>query len=241
MQTKLVQLETRIRELELLANEIADLAMQRPRLANPRLSLIAQRWYRGARELLAQQNFSGLEEFESFYTAIFKDTAAAGVMILFDNDFYDDFAERLKGAQALVRSLLDEVLSRELPVVSQLSFAIAADEFDTAFELFNQSQGNEAVLRASGVVARVALERHLFTVAAEHSVEVKPKPPTKKPAAQDALNALAKQNVITAIQKSEWELLFKIGNHCAHPKETVVPGDVEKIVIRGRELASVIL
>jgi hypothetical protein len=70
---------------------------------------------------------------------------------------------------------------------------------------------------------------------------VKPKPPTKKPAAQDALNALAKQNVITAIQKSEWELLFKIGNHCAHPKETVVPGDVEKIVIRGRELASVIL
>jgi hypothetical protein len=242
MQTRLVQLEARIQALELLAKEIAELAMQRPQLANAKLSLIAQRWYRGARELLAQQNFSGLREFESFYTVIFKDTAAAGVMIVLSHDCYDDFVDRFKGAQALVRSLLDEVLSRELPVVSQLSFAISADEFDTASELFAQSQGNEAVLRASGVVARVALERHLFTVADGHSIEVKPNPPTKKkPEAQDVLNALAKQNLITAIQKSELELLFKIGNHCAHPKETVTSGDVSRILTRGRELASIVL
>ncbi len=242
MQSKLVQLETRIQELELLAQEILELAMQRPRLASPKLALAAQRWYRGARELLAQQNFSGLAELESFYTVNFKDTAAAGVMIFLDYDCYEEFVERFKGAQALVRSLLDEILSRELPVVSQLSFAVSADEFDTACELLDRSQGNEAVLRASGVVARVALERHLFTVADDHSIEVKPNPPTKKkPEAQDVLNVLAKQNLITAIQKSELELLFKIGNHCAHPKETIAHGDVEKIVNRGRELASVIL
>ncbi len=102
MQTKLVRLETRIQELELLAKEIAELAMQRPKLADPKLALVAQRWYRGARELLVQQNFSGLEEFENFYTVNFKDTAAAGVMIFLDYDCYDDFVERFNGARALV-------------------------------------------------------------------------------------------------------------------------------------------
>ena len=89
-------------------------------------------------------------------------------------------------------------------------------------------------------MARVALERHLFTVADTRGIPV---PPSrgKKPEASDAINALKKADVITAIQKSELESLFTVANHCAHPKEAVSEKDVARLIQRGRELASVIL
>jgi hypothetical protein len=52
---------------------------------------------------------------------------------------------------------------------------------------------------------------------------------------------LVKHGVLTAIQKSELDGLFAIGNNCAHPKETVRAQDVDRLIVRGRELASVIL
>jgi hypothetical protein len=63
-------------------------------------------------------------------------------------------------------------MSRELPVLTQLSFAVVALEFDTAEALLAQHSGNEAVLRASGVVARVAIERHLFCVAEARTLTI---------------------------------------------------------------------
>ena len=59
--------------------------------------------------------------------------------------------------------------------------------------------------------------------------------------AADVLQALQKSSVITAIQKSHLESLFKVANNCAHPKEAVIYGDVERLIREGRQLASVIL
>jgi hypothetical protein len=47
--------------------------------------------------------------------------------------------------------------------------------------------------------------------------------------------------VISAIQKSELETLFRIGNHCAHPKEAVKAPDVENLIVRGKGMAATIV
>jgi hypothetical protein len=132
--------------------------------------------------------------------------------------------------------------SRELPLKTQLSFAISADEFERAAELVDSSGGDEVLLRAGGVVGRVALERHLWTVIDSHGITVALNPPTKKKAdTQDLLTNLVKASVITPIQKFEMDGLFAIGNNCAHPKEAVSKADVERLINRARELASIIL
>ena len=131
--------------------------------------------------------------------------------------------------------------SRQLPIVTGLSFTVSADEFETAQSLLGSSE-YEPIVRASGVVARVALERHLLTVAESRAIQIEKNPPNKaKIDASDVLNALRRNGVVSVIQKSDLETLFKIGNHCAHPKETVNIGDVQRLIRQGRELASVIL
>ncbi len=80
------------------------------------------------------------------------------------------------------------------------------------------------LIRASGVVARVALERHLFTVIDVRNLTIIINPPNKKkPEANDA--------IVTLVN----------GNHCAHPRETVTKEDVKRLIDRGRELASIIV
>src|ERR1700730_11333156 len=68
--TRLVQLQQRIQQLEALAQEIGILAERYYRddaACDDDLSLKGQQWYRGSRELLAQQNSSSLTEFEQCY------------------------------------------------------------------------------------------------------------------------------------------------------------------------------
>jgi hypothetical protein len=245
MNLKLLQLAQRIRELESLADEVVLLAKMQaqPDLsAQPELSTKGQRWYRGARELMVQQKFSGLAEFELCYIQILKDVINGNPLVIGDGGMCDEFLDSLYVARALLLALVDEIESRELPVKTQLSFEVSSDEFDRASELVNSSAGDEILLRAGGVVGRVALERHLWTVLDSHGVAVEKNPPTKKKAdTQDLFTTLVKASVVTPIQKSEMDSLFTIGNNCAHPKEAVNKGDVERLISRGRELASVVL
>jgi hypothetical protein len=258
MRANLLQLEQRVKELESLADEVGKLAERLTinRDAQPALSIRGQAWFRGAREFLAQQKSSALGEFDACYIRYgdkdgsrfrhvidieqYIRMSVSGGESIPNADKYNKFVKEFQNARALVQSAIEEVKSRELPVVTALSFALSADEFDKADELLNQASGEEAIIRASGVVARVALERHLFTVAETRGIPV---PPSrgKKPEASDAINALKKADVVTAIQKSELESLFTVANHCAHPKESVSEKDVSRLIQRGKELASVIL
>jgi hypothetical protein len=247
VKTSLLQLDQRIKELESLADEVSKLVKQwgTGKAVEWDLNTKGERWYRGARELLVQQKYSGLEDFDNCYHSGVKDVIAASVSIS-DQDRPSAcqwFLERaFRQARSLLAAVEEEVKSRELPVKSRLSFEVAADEFERASELLSAAAGDEVLVRAGGVVARVAIERHLFTVAETHHITVEINPPHKKKAeAQDVINTLAKHNVITAIQKSELEHLFKIGNFCAHPKEPITEKQVETLITRGHELASVIL
>jgi hypothetical protein len=256
MRVKLLQLEQRVKELESLADEVASLAerLTTNRDAQPALSIKGQAWFRGAREFLVQQNSSALGEFDACYIRwndtqkmraamdierYIKRSVSIGEQIPSRDEYYR-FVKDFQNARALLQSAIEEVKSRELPVMTALSFTLSADEFDKATELLAQASGDDAIIRAAGVVARVALERHLFTVADTQGIAVLPSR-GKKPEANDAINALKKTDVITAIQKSELEGLFTVANHCAHPKEAVSETDVARLIQRGKELASVIL
>jgi hypothetical protein len=264
LQIKLLQLEQRIIELETLAEDVAAMAEKQSRneKVQPDLADKGQEWYRGARELLVQSNSSSLKEFEDCYARY--ERVPGGVPIRWHADFetfihsnssagrmfqsaaqaseaYKLFAYCFQKARALVKATIQEIKSRELPVLTSLSFAVSANEFEAAEELMNASN-DEPIIRASGVVARVALERHLFTVADSHRIEVNKNPPSKKHVdSSDLLTALVKNGVITQIQRSQLDGLFTIGNHCAHPKETVGKRDCERLILEGKQLASVIL
>ncbi len=244
MKLKLLQLEQRIQELEAIAEEVAVLAKKQSaqESVQPELNTKGQRWYRGAREILVQQKSSSLAEFDALYVQVMKDVITDSIFVVGDEMMYTAFVGTLGAARALLIAVAEEIESRELPLKTQLSFAVSADEFDRASELVNSSGGDEALLRAGGVVARVALERHLWTVVDSYGLAVAKNPPTKKKAdTQDLLTTLVKASVVTPIQKSEMDSLFTIGNNCAHPKEAVIKEDVERLISRGRELASLIL
>lgn len=257
MSTKLVQLENRITELEDLASEVDTLAKaaRDGMEAQPQLATKGQQWYRGARALLESQKFSGLTEFDTCYDR--RGQSFTDIQSYINRDFlgrdkfrgkvdanayYSLFSKCFLQARSLLQAVVQEIRSRELPVRTQLSFDVAASEFETAQYLLDEARGDEALTRASGVIGRVALERYLFTVADSRSIAIVVNPPTKKkPGVEDVLQTLLNANVLTGIQKSELDGLFKVGNNCAHPKEVVRAEDVERLIVRGRELASVIL
>jgi hypothetical protein len=258
MTLNLIHLEQRIKELESLAEEVLDLAekMSQGGDVQPHLSIKGQRWYRGSRALLEQQNFSGINDFDFCYTyynerrdgrytygirnyitgAIdFRDAQHRG-------ECFATFSMQLRIARALLLSMVDEIYSRELPIRTELSFQVSTNEFDTAKDIFDQYSNEEVFLRVSGIVARVAIERHIRTVADTRNIVIIRNPPTKThDDFTDITNTLRQNSVITSHQKSELDLLYRTGNNCAHPKETVVASNVKQLIERGRELASMIL
>jgi hypothetical protein len=212
------------------------------------LSIKGQQWYRGCRELLARHDSSALSEFDECYASSSRDSyfdlepvlsaksrRAIGMSL-------EQFQQGFRKARSLVRALVDELQSRELPVVTQLSLSIASDELETAELLLRENGSNDVMVRASGVIARIALERHLWTVANDRGVAVVKNPPHKRNAdVQDLLTALVNASVITGVQRSHFESLFSVGNNCAHPKEPVQIADVRRLIADGKSLSQTVV
>jgi hypothetical protein len=108
--------------------------------------------------------------------------------------------------------------------------------------IFDKYNNDDVFVRVSGIVARVALERHIRTVAEARNIVIVRNPPNKPhDDFGDVTTTLMKNGVITSHQKSELDLLYRTGNECAHPQGKVVVSEVKQLIERGRELASVIL
>jgi hypothetical protein len=252
MKSALSQLRARIADLEQIAGEVSRLARQMSTGYNPQpeLATKGQQWYRACRGIMVQNDYSGLSQFDTCYSS---STAWVDISryISWDpitqsqtniTEGFNIFSAALTQARSLVLAIESELSARELDYRTVVSYEVAANEFDTAEQILNESRGEEVFVRASGVIARVALERHLFAVADVHSITILVPPPSKrKPEASDVINALKKEQLITAVQKSTLESLFKIGNNCAHPREAVLDVDVERLIRDGKQLAAVIL
>jgi hypothetical protein len=248
MRTRLIQFEQRVAELELLAGEIEGLAY-RFSMGNqgsqPDLSVKTRTWFFAAQGLLEKtypEKVEWLEHLLGGETGMHKliDTMDPSAGDKLPRD-YREFRESFATARGLVVGSLERQKSLEYDALIQLSSALVSDEFETAHQLFEASKGDESILRAAGTIGRVALERHLFTVAEARNITIEINPPTKKATANDVINTLDKAGVITKIQKSEIESLFKVGNNCAHPKEAIRSGDIERLLLRGKELTSTIV
>ena len=248
MRTKLIQLEQRVRELEDMAREIAATAKHfvehLDNSVQPELSIKGQTWYLAAHgfvEKLYPEKVEWLERLYAGNSGMHNLLNTMRIERVQQHKLYSMFRTSFAQARGLLVGSLERRKSLELDALIQLSSALVSDEFETARQLFDAANADESILRAAGTVARVALERHLHTIADARGVMITLNPPNKKkPEAQDVINSLAKASVISAIQKSELETLFRIGNHCAHPKEAVKAPDVEKIIVRGKEMAATI-
>jgi inorganic triphosphatase YgiF len=249
----LVQLKERVRELDVLADEVLLLAERLSKMdrgAQPDLAIKGQQWVRGARALMEAQHYSGLKEFDASYEShnnpnarqyLVADVIEHGAQSNLPYCF-GTFRRDLLAMRALLHALESELESRELPVKTALSLDVASSEIETAQQLLDDAKGAEVFLRAAGVIARIALERHLFTVADSRSLPIIKNPPNKRhPDVEDVLQTLQKNSLITAIQKSQFDSLFKIANNCAHPKEAVVATDVERLIRDGKQLAALIV
>jgi hypothetical protein len=90
--------------------------------------------------------------------------------------------------------------------------------------------------------AILALERHFRTVAQEHGVNVVKNPPTKAhPDFTDITLSLKNASVITEVQRARLDVLYRIGNNCAHPKEAVNRYDVEELIRDGKSFVGLIV
>ena len=255
MNRKLIYLEQRIKELESLAEEVIALANKRAEgeQVQPELSVKGQRWYRGARELLVQHGFSGLKEFEYQYTNYSHAKETTGIRgyihgeitfrdVKHTSECLDAFLLHFMIARSLVLSVMDEINSRELPITTELSFHVSTNEFETAKDIFDKYNNEDVFVRVSGIVARVALERHIRTVTDSRNIAIVRNPSNKAhDDFTDVTNTLLKERVITSHQKSELYLLYRTGNECAHPKGKVIASEVKQLIERGRELASAIM
>jgi hypothetical protein len=145
-------------------------------------------------------------------------------------------------ARSLLHSVVGEINSRELPITTELSFRVSTNEFETAKDIFDKYNNEDVFARVSGIVARVALERHIRTVANTRNIVIVRNPPSKPhDDFNDVTTTLLKRGIITSHQKPELDLLYRTGNECAHPQGKIVISDVKQLIERGRELASIIL
>ena len=253
MITQLIQVQQRICELESLADEIGRLVDKYyldDGSIDCELSQKGQKWYRGCREILAHNKLSALGEFEECYRSPSQDHRDAYYNLdhvlsaksrrqigMTSPQFWDGFRK----ARSLVLASTEELLSRELPIATRLSFSMVQDEFEKAAAILADNRSDEVMIRASGVVARVALERHLWTIADSRNLTVAKNPPNKKHAdVNDLLTTLVKEVVITQVQRSHLDSLFAVGNNCAHPKEVVRADDVGRLISEGRSLSAAI-
>jgi hypothetical protein len=253
-------LEKRVAELNALGIEVmrlGGLLADEKWLEGSAIREKGEEFYRGARALLDAQGFSGLTDFDWCYDSYHPDIhdktrnvrASWCISYFIHNNnlnsmhvktIYPGFAGTMSKAIALLNSCVSEVKSREVAIKSELSFVIVSDEFETASEILKLSN-NEALVRASGVIAGVALERHFRTVAEERNVTVVKNPPAKTHSDfSDVILGLRDASIITEVQRSRLETLYKIRTNCAHPKEVVNRDDVNELIRDGKSLTTLI-
>lgn len=173
-------------------------------------------WYTRAENLVAEYLPARLEEFEGArseikrYLCLDEPSAARGWETAF-NEFVDLFDEQ----RHILNSVPGRIESAALNAWSQVSGQVEKDEIQQAWELFE-----EDFIRASGVVAAVAVERHLLTLC-ENSDDVEDYEPNHGIARLS--QTLHEADVISKTAWNDLKAMASIRETCAHPEELERP------------------
>ena len=173
-------------------------------------------WYTRSENLVSAYLPSRLEEFEEARSEIkeYFDLEKPSAGLGWENAF-TGFVDLFDEQRHLLNSVPDRIESARLEAWQQISRRVEKEEIQQARELFD-----EDFVRASGVVAAVALERHLLTLC-ENAEKVKEYEPNH------GVNRLA-QTLYDAdvIDKTTWNVLKSLASireTCAHAEEPTKP------------------
>jgi len=188
-------------------------------------------WYNQALTLISTYLPKREPDFVQAYTNL-------SSIIHFDDCNYTKFERynsrlrrNLTTQQNLLKSIPPKLGTEELRVRKGISEEVATEEVHQAKKLLEDN-----LIRPAGVIAGVAIERHLLTVCevSERDVEYE---------YDYGINALAEAlynaDVISKTQHGQIEYLSKLRNKCAHAdKEEPSQSEVERLVTQTEDLLS---
>jgi len=204
-----------------------------------------EEWYRACWALLHTNGSSTETDFHSHYTGFSLSMDHTIDKVLMEppeegpHGYYRNHIRAIEGRLRrqidLLSSLTGEVEARRASYLSALSAAYIEDEYGQAEELLTSGY-----VRAAGVVAGVAMERHAHLLAESNGVAVTRNPPFKQKADfSDTISCLKKACVITERQRKQLEGLYAIRTDCAHQnRPEPQQADVKRLVEEGRILAA---
>lgn len=200
-----------------------------------------ERWYRITRKIFERISFSGFEEFEEVMIGGVFDSESGGptggMKYFFEGSIpskesVKDFVLEIAKCLALMEGAIAETETNVPGIRTQLSYEFIADEYEQAELLYKLD-----FHRAAGVIAGIALERHVKTLCESHSIEVEKNPPDKSKASfSDYIMTLKKAEIINEVKRKEFEYLYGIRSTCSHPDE-VNKDDIKRLLLRGKEIA----
>lgn len=192
-------------------------------------------WYNSATPLVSEYLPNRLDDFEQHYKD-FKERLQLEKKARSDtqkvlNAQNADFDSQ----RSILQSIPSKVRVEELKIRRQISEEVSQSELDTARDLFDDGE-----IRASGVIAGVALERYLLMKCRNASQDI-------NYSYNDGISALAQKlyeaDEIDSTPQKHLQHLADIRADCAHAnEENPDPNDVERLLkdaedyIRGRKI-----
>lgn len=188
-------------------------------------------WYTGAEELVSNYLPQRADDFEESYYVV-KDGISLDVETPTGMDIItqsvdpteqvtEDVMDNLRNQLRIVKSINSKVEARRTRLRRQLSERLELDELQQARQLFE-----EDYIRASGVVAAVALERHLLTLC-EEQPDVTDYDPTH--GISRLAQTLYEHDVLGKTAWNDMKALASIRETCAHA-ETPEKGAVRRLI-----------
>lgn len=167
-----------------------------------------ERWYAKSEELVSQHFPRRLDQFEK-YRSKFKKIIKLERTANRDSDEYVNMAtNHFQEQQNVVKSIPGKIASKQLRLRRQITSEVATEELQQARELLD-----DGLSRASGVIAGVALERHLMTMCEQSEQEINY---SHNDGISKLSNTLYESGEIDTTTKNRLESLGGMRNDCAH-------------------------
>lgn len=192
-------------------------------------------WYNSATPLVSEYLPDRLDDFNEHYSNCKQRIELEGSARSDPQDVINNQNSDFDSMRNIVQSIPSRIHAEELKVRRQISENISQSELRAARNLFDEGE-----VRASGVIAGVALERYLLMKCENASSEVDFKH-------DDGINPLSQKlfeaDEIGSTPRSHLEHLADIRADCAHAnEEDPHPDDVQRLLddaddyIRGRKI-----
>lgn len=184
-------------------------------------------WYNAASELVNTYLPRRVNDFENYYR--YKTKAGNHGGLFYDiqfNQSYENKEDKYNAARSIqykldcqkniLNSIPAAINIRSMDLYAVISHDLVNTEIDCADYIFKKDKTHDYCLRVAGILAGIALERHLKT-RCESELGSLPEKPTLGP----LINALYKANKITLAQKQYLGAIATTRNDCAHATTSV--------------------